>query len=166
METQLGHSSGSDDPLDIVEQVVIAEQFAYERSDDGELHVSTPGAWQEHHIWFAWSPSVETLHVCLGADVKAPAQRRADVCDLIARLNERLWLGHFDIWADDGAIVYRHALVLPTGARLEAGQVAAMLAAAVEAGERFYPAFNFLMWAGKSPDEAVSAALFETVGEA
>jgi hypothetical protein len=44
--------------------------------------------------------------------------------------------------------------------------VAAILAAGVEACERFYPAFNFLLWAGKTPEEAAQAALFETAGEA
>ena len=41
-----------------------------------------------------------------------------------------------------------------------------MLAAAREAGERFYPAFHFLVWGGKSAQEAAAAAMFETAGEA
>jgi hypothetical protein len=32
--------------------------------------------------------------------------------------------------------------------------------------ERFYPAFQFVTWGGKSPEEAMAAALVETVGEA
>ena len=32
--------------------------------------------------------------------------------------------------------------------------------------DRFVPAFNFLIWAGKSPEEAMDAAMFETDGEA
>jgi hypothetical protein len=28
------------------------------------------------------------------------------------------------------------------------------------------PAFNFLIWAGKSPREAIDAVMFETQGEA
>ena len=31
---------------------------------------------------------------------------------------------------------------------------------------RFYPVFQFVLWGGKSPSEAISAALIETVGEA
>jgi len=37
---------------------------------------------------------------------------------------------------------------------------------AVAECERFYPAFQLLLWGGKSPDEAVAAAMLETVGEA
>ena len=34
------------------------------------------------------------------------------------------------------------------------------------AGDRFYPAFQYLVWGGKSVDEAAQAAMFETAGEA
>jgi hypothetical protein len=37
---------------------------------------------------------------------------------------------------------------------------------AVSAAERYYPAFQFVIWAGKSAREAMDAALFETAGEA
>jgi hypothetical protein len=32
--------------------------------------------------------------------------------------------------------------------------------------ERFYPAFHYVVWGGKTPAEAVDAAMIETVGEA
>lgn len=154
------------DPLDVVEQVVASEQYAYERSDDGEIHFAVRGSWQDHSVWFAWSPGIETLHICLGVEAKVPTERRREVAELLTLLNERLWLGHFDVWSDDAAIVYRNALPLPGEIAPAPGQVAAMIAAAIEAGERFYPAYNFLIWGGRGPADAVAAALFETAGEA
>jgi hypothetical protein len=41
-----------------------------------------------------------------------------------------------------------------------------MVASALHACERYYPAFQFVVWAGKSAHEAMSAAMFETEGEA
>jgi hypothetical protein len=41
-----------------------------------------------------------------------------------------------------------------------------MIDAAVEAADRFYPAFDFLLAGAKTPDEAMAACMFETVGEA
>jgi hypothetical protein len=32
--------------------------------------------------------------------------------------------------------------------------------------ERFYPAFQYVIWAGKAAQDAVAAALVDTVGEA
>ena len=48
---------------------------------------------------------------------------------------------------------------------LPAGLQAAMTAA-LDAADQFLPAFNFVVWAGKTPEEAVSAVVFETHGEA
>jgi hypothetical protein len=36
----------------------------------------------------------------------------------------------------------------------------------VEASDRFYPAFDFLLRGAKNPSEAIAACMFETVGEA
>ena len=43
---------------------------------------------------------------------------------------------------------------------------AAMIDVAMEAADRFYPAFDFLARGGKSPAEAIAACMFDTVGEA
>ena len=41
-----------------------------------------------------------------------------------------------------------------------------MIDAAVEASDRFYPAFDFLLRGAKKPSEAIAACMFETVGQA
>jgi hypothetical protein len=41
-----------------------------------------------------------------------------------------------------------------------------MLAAALDAAERFQPAFHFLILAGMPATDAAQAAMFETAGEA
>jgi hypothetical protein len=92
--------------------------------------------------------------------------RRAEVQRLIAAINEQLWVGHFDIWTHTGMIMYRQALVLPGGMAASTAQCETMLAAALHACERYYPAFQFVVWAGKSAAEAMSAAMFDTEGEA
>ncbi|MBA4801624.1 MULTISPECIES: YbjN domain-containing protein [Euryhalocaulis] len=164
MDQTIEQTFASDEPLDIVEQVLMEEQHPYER-DMLEVHFAIAGAWSDHQLWFAWRPDVQTLHLHLGLDIKTPPSRRADLCDLMARVNERLPLGHFDSWEEEQAIVYRSTLPL-IGQNAGPLQVSTMIAAATEAADRFFPAFNFLIWAGKSPKEAADAAMFETVGQA
>mgnify|MGYP002381569226 CR=1 FL=1 len=48
----------------------------------------------------------------------------------------------------------------------DATQAAAMIDVAVEAADRFFPAFDFLLRGAKTPKEAIAACMFETVGEA
>jgi hypothetical protein len=41
-----------------------------------------------------------------------------------------------------------------------------MMDIAITECERFYPAFQFVLWGGKSPAEALEAAMLDCVGEA
>jgi hypothetical protein len=45
-------------------------------------------------------------------------------------------------------------------------QTASMIDAAMEAADRFYPAFDFLITGGRTPEEAMAACMFETMGHA
>jgi hypothetical protein len=63
-------------------------------------------------------------------------------------------------------IMYRQALVLPGGLTASTAQCESMLVGAIHACERYYPAFQFVVWAGKTAPEAMSAAMFDTEGEA
>jgi hypothetical protein len=81
-------------------------------------------------------------------------------------INQRVWLGHFELWPEDGEIVFRHAMALPPNDRPTLAQAASMIDAAVEGADRFYPAFDFLLNGGKSPEDAIAACMFETVGQA
>jgi hypothetical protein len=70
------------------------------------------------------------------------------------------------VWAGSGLVVFRHAAMVAHTDNLSFEQAEAIAEAALEECERFYPVFQFVLWGGKSPGEAISAALIETAGEA
>ena len=152
--------------LDVVEQTLLAAEWACERSDENSIHCAAMTRWGECGGLFAWREEPASLHFSLTVDVKAPQARKAVIYDLICRINERLWLGHFDYWADEGVAVFRHTIPMLDRLAPEPGEIAAVIAAALDAADQFLPAFNFVVWAGKSPEQAIEAALFETAGEA
>ena len=153
------------DPLEVVERVLSAENLVFDRTEDGEVTVTLTGDWKDYELWFAWRPEADCLQLYLSIDMKVSAVRAA-AQELVTLINPRVWLGHFEIWGDEGEIVFRHALGLPDGERPSAAQTAAMIDAAIEAADRFYPAFDFLIRGDKTPTEAMAACLFETAGEA
>ena len=85
---------------------------------------------------------------------------------LISLVNEQMWVGHFDLWTQDGMVMFRHSLVLVGGVEATNQQCQALLSSALEACEGYFPAFQFVVWAGKPAREALNAAMFETSGEA
>ena len=152
--------------LDVVEQTLLAADWACERSEEGAIHCAAMTRWGECGGLFAWRNEPPSLHFSLTVDVRSQQGRKPAIYDLVCRINERLWLGHFDYWADEGVAVFRHTIPMLDRIAPEPGEIAAVIAAALDAADQFLPAFNFVVWAGKSPAEALEAAMFETVGEA
>jgi hypothetical protein len=154
------------DPLDVVEHVLTAENLDFDRTEDGDLAFALAGDWKDYELWFAWRPEAGCLQICLALDLRAGKARRPMTYELLSLINQRVWLGHFEVWSEDGEIVFRHSLPLPTNERPTLAQAASMIDAAVEAADRFYPAFDFLLRGAKTPEDAMAACMFETVGEA
>mgnify|MGYP001191762958 CR=1 FL=1 len=152
--------------LDIVEQTLLAADWTCERSEDGVIHCAAATRWGEFGGMFVWRDEPASLHFSLTLDLRAPNARQGAIAELLRRINERLWLGHFDYWNDDGVAVFRHTIPMLDRDAPDPGEIAAVLAASLDAADQFLPAFNFVVWAGKSPAEAMAAVVFETAGEA
>ncbi|ESR23213.1 YbjN domain-containing protein [Lutibaculum baratangense] len=152
-------------PVDTIEHLAALNDWAFDRSGDHEITISVSGSWTDYHISFTWMDEVEALHLACAFDLKVPSPRRREVVDLMTRINELMWLGHFDLWTQEGVVIFRHALPL-AGTEASSRQCQMMLDAAIEACERYFQSFQFVVWAGKSAEEALESALFETAGEA
>lgn len=159
-------SERQNNPVDLVEHLAALNDWSFDRSADDEITLSVTGRWAEYHASFTWMDDIEALHLACAFDLKVPERRRAEVKDLVQMCNEQLWLGHFDLWSQEGVVMFRHSLLLAGGAEASGRQCEALIDAAVEACERYYQAFQFVVWAGKSAREAMDSALFETAGEA
>lgn len=155
-----------DNPVDIIEHIASFHDWSFERSGEDEITISVDGKWCDYHVSFTWLEDLEALHLACAFDLKVAAQRRTEVLRLMAIANERLWMGHFDLWSVEGVVIFRQSLLLAGGAEPTNAQIEGMLGNALEACERYYQAFQFVVWAGKSASEAVDTVLFETAGEA
>jgi hypothetical protein len=153
-------------PLDVVEHMAAGNSWPFERSSEDELSFAVTGRWTNYQVSFTWMSEIEALHLACAFDMRVPTARLTNVQQLVALINEQLWIGHFDIWMQNGVVMFRHALLLAGGVSASDRQCEAVFNSALEACERYFPAFQFVVWAGKSAREAMDAALFETSGEA
>jgi hypothetical protein len=152
-------------PVDLVEDIAGRNDWACERNGVDELTLTVGGQWCDYHISLNWREDLETLHIACAFDAKVPDNRLPEVYRLVAQINEQLWLGHFDVWVHEGLIMFRQGLML-NGALATTHQCDALLKAALEACERYYQAFQFVVWAGKASREALASTMFETEGRA
>jgi hypothetical protein len=153
-------------PVDVVERLAATHEWSFARDGDDEVTIEVAGHWSDYQVSFTWMADIEALHIACAFACKVPEHRRAAVTELVCLINEQLWVGHFDVWIADGIVMFRHALVLTGRVIASEPQCEALLGIALDACERHYQAFQFVVCAGKSAHEALASAMFETAGEA
>ncbi len=159
-------TSSLHNPLDLVEEIVVANEWPFDRANDDELVVEISGRWCDYRLYFVWQTELSAMQFSCQFDIKIPHHRRAAVNELLAEVNNRMWLGHFDVCNEEHTPLFRHTTLLRGSRGASVEQLEDLVEIALSECERFYPAFQFVIWGGKSPAEAVSAALLDTMGEA
>jgi len=165
-----GFSSQSEslhsNPLDVIEQIVHENEWVFDRRSDQEMAVQAPGRWCDYSLYFAWNDGSDAMHFTCAFDIRVGADRRRDVYELLALINEKIWLGYFGMWENEGLPMFRHALPLRGAHWPSPEQIEDLVDAAIMECDRFYPAFQHVIWGGKTASEAVAMAMIDTVGEA
>jgi hypothetical protein len=153
-------------PLDVIEELVIANDWPFQRSEEGQLETEIAGRWRNYRVVFVWEEDSSALHVCCGIDVRVAACHRGVVSELLAQVNGKLWLGHFDLSGEDNAVIFRHTSLLRGASSGSADIIEDLVDLGISECDRYYPAFQLAMWGGKTADEAIAASILEPVGEA
>ena len=100
-------------------------------------------------------------------DLKVPDRRRQDMLQLISQSTSSSGSAISTSGASENVVMFRHALLLAGGADADRrANARPCCGSSVEACERYFQAFQFVIWAGKTAREALDCVLFETEGEA
>jgi len=153
-------------PLDVLEQILGANEWVCERPSEREMVAEAPGKWCDYAMFFTWAPELSAMHFSCAIDLKVPQNKRAALYELLTLANEKLWIGHFGLESEEGVPVYRHAVLLRGAPGASAESLEDLVDIALNECERFFPAFQFVLWGGKPPKEALEAAMLDCVGEA
>lgn len=153
-------------PLDMLAALFEARGWGCEIVSDDEMTGEIQGSWAKFQLRCIWRAPDNVLQLLCLPDIRVPSGKRGAANELLAMVNEQVWLGHFDIWSHGGVLLYRHALLLGDEGLLSLAQAQSMVEAAVDECDRFYPAFQFVLWGDKSPSEALDAAMVDAAGEA
>ncbi len=161
-----GDDAFGENPLDIVEMLAGQNEWPYERANDEEITVAVSGEWCDFHIRYFWVAEEKLLQAAGMLDVRVPDGKKALILETINLVNERLAMGHFAIWTDDNTLIFRHSNMVSSEHDVTANTCEKITSAILAESNKYYPVFQFVLWAGKSPDEAIQSALLDTVGEA
>lgn len=153
-------------PIDRVEKLAERQQWPIDRTGDDEVVMNVSGGWCDLNLSLSWRSDLEALMVACTYDMRVTEPRREEVTKLVNLINCQSVHGHFDFWPDAGIIIYRNSLGLAGGAEANDAQCESLISIAIENCQRFYPAVQFVVWAGHSATQAMNSALLETHGEA
>lgn len=154
-------------PIDIVEDLAEMRRWDVDRLAEDQIAMAVEGAWRTYSLSLAWYDPDEVLRMVCTYEMDVPKDRLPIVYEAIENANDRLWCGGFNLWKDQGLMVYRYGLSLRGGAPATFEQVDAMLHGAVENCERFYPAFQLVAFdEDATVESAMQGALLEAAGRA
>ncbi len=165
---QLDHFIHSDDihPIDIVETVAAHRDWDFDRLADDQIAMTVQGQWRSYSLTLAWSPRDEVLRLICSFDMDPPAARLPVLYEVLNLANDQVWDGGFTFWAPQKLMVWRYGLVLAGEVLAGPEQINRMIGAAIEACERFYPAFQLACWGDAPAQAAMDVALSAAYGRA
>ncbi len=143
-----------------------AHGWTHEYLGDDEIHGEVPGSWTTYSLRGIWRAEDRVLQLLCLPEVRVAKEKQPAAYELLALINEQMWLGHFDIWSQGDVLLYRHAMLLGDDGMLSLDMAQLAVETALSECDRFYPAFQFVLWGDRTPQAALDAAMVEAVGEA
>jgi len=153
-------------PLDLIEDVIVSNDWSYNRTDNDTLYVEVGGEWCDYQLTLAWSPDCNLLQYTWTYNIKVSNKKYNLIYSLLNKINLNLSTGHFELWADDGWIMYRNSLINFDYSSITPEMIDYILSSSLSDCDKYYPTFQFLLWGNKTPKQAIAASLLETHGEA
>lgn len=153
-------------PMEMLASYFAAHDWAHEMVSEEEIVATAQGSWTSYELRAVWRADDGVVQLLAFPDIRVADDKRSVAFEALALINEQLWLGHFELWSTSGTILFRHGLLVGDNGTLSLEMAETLIESAIDECERFYPVFQFILWGGKTPAEALAASLIETRGEA
>ena len=153
-------------PIDVVEDVIHSKKWTFSRADDYELVAEIASEWCQYRLYFTWSEQIKAISFTITFDLKFPQNKFVEAQELLALINEKLWIGHFDITSKNGIPAYRHTVLSFPDNEMLHNQLEDLVDIAIYECEKYYPAFQLVLFEDSKPLKALEISTFQTIGQA
>ncbi|SFD19281.1 YbjN domain-containing protein [Tropicimonas isoalkanivorans] len=153
-------------PIDIVEDLAETNAWDFDRIGDDQIAMAVEGQWRTYSITLAWSAYDETLRLICTFEMEPAEEKLPRLYEILNLVNDKCWAGAFTYWRDSKLMTYRYGLLLSGGQLASADQIDRLIGTAVMAAERYYPAFQLVVWGDQDPAVALDVAIAEAYGRA
>ena len=153
-------------PIDIVEEVIYEKNWSFSRADEYELVADISSKWCQYRLYFTWSENIKAVSFTITFDLKFPQNKIGKAYELIGLINEKLWLGHFDITSKNGIPAFRHTILSNSNSDFLHEKLENLVDIAIYECEKYYPSFQQVLFDELEPSKSLLFANFEVLGSA
>ena len=142
-------------PLDTIENIFQKDDISFDRRSDNELVAEVLGKWDNMLVFFAFEEHMRCLHISCLLNIENSNVDRSKMFELLAMLNESLWLGHFSYWNEHKMPIFKHSIILQDEEELLYDKISKIIELSIMECERVYPIFNAVMRQNIAPSQAL-----------
>ena len=153
-------------PIDIVEEVIYEKKWSFSRADEYELVADISSKWCQYRLYFTWSENIRAISFTITFDLKFPQNKIIKAYELIGLINEKLWLGHFDITSKNGIPAFRHTILSNADSDFLHKKLENLVDIAIYECEKYYPSFQQVLFDEIEPLESLLFTNFDVLGSA
>ena len=164
--SQNQHNNFLGNPIELVTQFVIDQDWLLQRRAENEVLVEVPGKWSDYQLAVTWQHNEEAMLVTCRIDVQCDESRLGDIALLAALLNQQVFMGHLALDIGTGELELRHTLPLRGAGGATPEQIEDVVDIMLGECEYCFPAIYQVARNLLSANDAAIAASFTTDGEA
>jgi len=154
----------SPNPLDNIEDILHANDWAFNRMDDNELTVTLSGKFCTYRLIFLWQADMSALQFSAQYELSIHPLNLGKAGKILMTINENTWMGHFEIVADTCIPGYRYTTLLDPENKQSYEHLENIVDIALAQCETNYAAFSLLTDQNAANDETLPLALMQTQG--
>jgi len=149
------HASASFNPIDTVETIFDGKSLEFERRNLNEIVIEVQGKWQNMLLFFAWEERLKCLQISCFINIENKSCDTARIFELLALINEDLWLGHFSYWSVHKIPVFKHTVIVDSQDHFSEEKIAQIIDIAITECEQMYPVFQAVITQNLSPKQVL-----------
>lgn len=154
-------------PLDNVEDIFLHYDWTYDRSNDDELVVHVGGEKSQYTMIFIWQEDYNALQFSCLCDSLIPQDKYTEACQTLQKINESIWLGHFEISGAPMTPRFRYTMMLGQDDQSSMSEkFCGLMDIALAECERHYDIFSMINSSIEINENVIALALSQNPGKA
>ena len=135
-------------PFDLIERVMDAKNWCFTRTSEDEIVLTVGGQSGEYLVFFIWNSDLRAIQILCHFDIVFDQDNQNALIELVMGLNQRLWLGNFDLDRACERVLFRYTVVMPSKQEGLTEYLENVIRLVFFECERYYPSFLLLTHGG------------------